>query len=359
VSEQALAWGMTMILAAMIHPPPDDDPEKMKWLPTFTGAQPYFRTNPGDLRVSQELAMPAMSIRIGNQFWDYSRLEPFASILPWIHEIIHVGSSGRNGVPTREALRDSMSVLGQAVSDKNFTGAMGDLIQATMDPDNAERYAANMFASFAMPNIVRSVIRAKDKEVLSAAPKGERGTMERLASLAGNTAYSMTGASAFKPAPKVDYFGRTVTKTGPGATPLTDFLYRLFKITMPSSAKVGDSFKYTRMIYAWNGTERYRWMKEYPNATKVTSELGLTQPQSFLSFKAGGYDQKHYLSSEEYEQYSRLIGQIFLGKLDHVRFNYDKPTPRDIAVFRKLHDDSTEQAGRIMKNMLKKDGVIP
>src|SRR5690606_3929653 len=135
-------------LLALMGANDEDDP----WI---TGAASENRRGERDL---SRRTFPSQSIRIGNTWYSYARVEPFATGLSMA---VDLSNALRSGSPTKAIRGMFDSVVGQMKS-KTFLSGVGDLLTALESEDSADKIA-RWSASFAVswvPNLVRSTGRS-------------------------------------------------------------------------------------------------------------------------------------------------------------------------------------------------------
>src|SRR5690606_15297202 len=101
------------------------------------------------------------SVRIGDMWYSYARLEPFATVLGVSADMYEIGSQ-----MTDAELSDMAALVTASVSknliNKTWLSGPADLIQAVSDPDRyGERYIER-FLSTAIPTGVAQIARSQD-----------------------------------------------------------------------------------------------------------------------------------------------------------------------------------------------------
>jgi hypothetical protein len=301
-AEQILAWGAVGALASLAG---GDDDE-----PLITGAAPRYGTGEYEFR---QRAMPPMSVRIGDRWFSYARIEPFAGPIALIVDAIEGMRMARNGAEGERVLRHVMNSATQNIRDKTFLQTVGDLVRATEDPRSAGRLASSFVASW-IPNAVRGTLRRLQSEVPNRRNYGrgfdywKQQFSEQIAVEAG-----------LVPAqPKVDVWGREIPKSERLGY-VTDVVWRL---TSPVYTHAGPVDPLDRLLWNWN--------REHPEEAYWPGNPG-------LSVTVNG--QRQWLNARQHLQYSKTAGRTARKRLDRLvragRLSPDSPTDRDIAIVRR------------------------
>jgi len=104
------------------------------------------------------------SIRIGDQWVQYNRIEPLNAILSQV-AIMHEEFDANNTAPTPEKIVRIAGHIASNITDQTFLTSLGDLIAAIEDPDRSgERFIGTIASGF-IPSSVRQLARVTDRTV--------------------------------------------------------------------------------------------------------------------------------------------------------------------------------------------------
>jgi hypothetical protein len=317
-AEQLLAWGALLGLIAMRDP---EDP----WITGSRGTNPTNK----------------YSVKIGDQWWNYGRIEPFATALGMLVDI----ADAIDGGDTWTMLQEPFSSLVKQIDQKTFLQQLSDLFKVieTIRWDEAEpldaalKFAGNFFTGF-VPNAVKAPIRAAKQTIPERRAAGPRG--EKTGKVLSRIVQGSEIGTFFNPdSPKIDLWGRERMRDGsPIAHPATDFMWRLL---VPSQSPRYDETVGDRLLYNWNRLhpdERYK-----PTGSKpyVTVE-----------------GQKIWLSGEQFVELQKRRGQMALellqGYAEANEIDPTNPDEQDMDVLRSALSDGAEYA----KESMLEEGLI-
>jgi hypothetical protein len=314
LAERFVAWGVMTAIAASIDP---DDP----WI---TGS----KTPPS--------GYPKNSIRIGGKWYNYGRIEPFATTIGLaVDGLQSIKTGGANiGTPVEA----TMSQL----SDKTFLRGLSDLFtlagiggsDATREEPEvrAARWSARFGESF-IPNIWRQTADARRDHRTETRIWG-RGSGEKISRAGRRFAEGVEAAPSQK---LYGPWGRPVGESGPPifSAPLTDFAWRLLSPlqTTDDQPTVGD-----QIIARWN-------------ARHPDDEVQFDKPMPYFT-KNG---QKYSLTDEEYAEFQEQSGQL-ADKLVTARFRVvESPSPKMIDNLKKVVAEARERVrARLLPKWMKR-----
>lgn len=313
MAEQVLAWGTVMMISSWM----DDEDD----LPFITGSKPKYGSNKYKwLRQN----VPPNSIRIGDQWYDYSRIEPLAGILSNTVDMIHAYNMQQDGRKGAQIVDHLVNTFRQNVRDKTFLQSIGDLIRA-LEGDYKEslpRYASNFAASW-LPNLVRGSITSLDDRF-----RDRRNYEEGMAWLKDQMIFKTLEKSGLKVGmPKIDLWGDEMENRNVGAVVPP----AVWKLISPSLTQPADMTARDAVIWNWN---RHNPEDEY--------WPGLPSPGRKVSGKSV------IMKGEEYQEYARRSGQIAKQAVDMAiergRINPFNPTEDDIKLIKKIFRKSRAKA---------------
>lgn len=267
---QVVGWGLAMIAWELVEPGEDEEA-----LPFLTGSMPWRSTSKGERELAYRTA-PPMSVRIGDRWMSYARLDPFASALSFTVDAV---KAMKKDVPADEAWMEIGTSMMTAMQDKTFLQGFSDFLNALDDPKRfGTRWVTNIATGF-VPNLIRQPIRSADDLVRENDLPNDVGFMEGLAIRVRNSTVPQMAV------PAVDVWGRPESKgTGTGS-PQTDFLLRLFSPMQTREISGVDPLDVALL--------RYNYKAEKP--------FGVVAPDREISKEFNGKMVKASLSDEEWE----------------------------------------------------------
>ena len=318
-AEQVLALGLVWALYGMVMSGDDED-----GLPTITGSD-VSRGEPGK-RALQFRTAPATSVRFrgGKTYMNYGRIEPLSGSVAIIVDGLLQLKAAKNGQEWDKAFTAVFSTAKALIRDKTFMRGAGDLIRAFEAGDKfAIGYASN-FATSWMPNIIKQAGRASDPFIREQKVVGQGAPW--WTKKAAMARYQALPFSAKAPPPKVDLYGRDITKFS-GVSPFSSFLYRM---AIPLRRKdVSNVSKFDLLLLNWNTA--------HPG-----SELYPRQPSHRYVIRGETF----YMTPEEYHPFEKRAGELTLERLERRRLNIDDPTKLDIKFFSDAITSSRRRAKR-------------
>lgn len=266
---------------------------------------------------------PPTSIRIGDTWYDYSKIEPFATALSLTVDAVH---GMKNGQPITEPLIG----FGQQLKNKSYLDGLGDAVDAVQglssgDTGSAEEWASK-FASSWVPNTWRQTVAATSGQKPETRVWGKED--EHFLRTLKRTAQS---AQLIDQEPQYDVWGRPIRYTDSWGNGATDFMWNLL-----SPVKAKDASKVMQADLAL-----MRWNAQNPADRRVLSEPG-------RSVKWGG--KVRYLTDEQFAEYSQLAGQYAQRAVQRVAVNPDKPSLASINRIDKAVDNARALARKQLIN---------
>ncbi len=319
-AEQVLAWGTTMAVLGMVA-----GNEKQ---PLITGSGASF-SQPGQ-KAAEDRTKPPQSIRIGDKWVSYSRLEPLSTGLTVMVDAAEGVRDAKNGKDMSRVLVDSNKTLVALVRDKTFMQGIGDIIRAMESPDKASQWLSNFSASF-VPNLARSAMRSSDPMVRDYAVPG-RG-VEWAGNLAKRTGQKMFPLAAIAPPPKVDLWGREVEKVD---APGSDFLYRL---TVPIAIQKADGNIPDRFIMNWNNQNPNDGFYPSPPPRSFKAKLGKTVD----------------MTDEQYNAFAKQSGKMAFEAVSQMGLDPNHPS---LAMVEKMQAVISKMREATIKGMFGKEASL-
>jgi hypothetical protein len=284
---QLVAWSAVLLLM-------DNDPDD----PWITGAASGARYN---TRQRAYRTYPAQSIKVGETWHRYSRIEPMAT---WLSLAVDVAEALRSEAPLSAITKPFDNLAGQ-IQGKTFLQGVGDIVEVVergFDPDALARWASSFAVSW-IPNLIRRPGDERhefvpERGVWAEGPEKIHRWMRRVA--------QKTGLGFVPDEPKIDLWGRPIRR-GIARPPQSDFLWR---VTVPMRRQQEDIAVGDRIIMNWNS--------QHPEA-----EYSPAAPRPV--FTVGG--EKRWLTDGEYRQFLELSGRTADIAVQRVASKLNVETP--------------------------------
>jgi len=282
LTNQIVAWGFIMGLSHLVKP--GDDEEET---PFITGTIPWRSTSPGERELAYRTA-PPQSIRIGDRWISYKRLDPFASALAFTVDAIREFQSGK---PIDEVWGKIGLGMMRNMQDKTFLQGVSDVVNAVQDPERfGTKWATNIATGF-IPNLIRQPIRTADDVFRETDLPNDLGFWDALGRRMGYGLYPQ-GAM-----PSITVWGQPASKdTGTGG-PNTDWMLRLLS---PADMRAANVDMLDVALLRYNATHQ----DGDPKAL-----FGVTAPSRELQRTIGGQVIKISLDDAEYEDFITKAGK--------------------------------------------------
>jgi len=287
VTNQTIAWTAYFALSGLVKP--DDDDEDGR--PVITGTQPYKTTKRGE-RDNAYAVMPPQTIRIGGAMVSYARIEPFASMLAGVVDLMQ--EIDRNGGTLNGAAASAYAMrLKDQFKDKTFLQGVSDLLNAIEDPERfAENTTANIISGF-VPNIVRQPIREADDMIRDTQPREDQGFFGAVARRVG---YSVVPQMA---PVKMDVWGNEIR-----ANRGKDLL------GSPVADKVRRALDPLNSSFGADADPLDAWIFQFNRLTADSSDrIGLSPIPAYITGTVDGKRARIPLTPEEQAEANRNAGQ--------------------------------------------------
>lgn len=307
--EQAIGMVILGILYGLAK---DDDEDKLN-RPRITGSRKSWRFSTQGEREFAQRNEPPMSVRVGDKWVSYSRIEPFATMVATMVDGLNSWEYAKKG-QLDDFGQQVISSMTSLVRDKNFTQGIDNLM-SVLDGD------VGMFADIAAgfsPNIIRATLQAFDPYVRDYGNR-EKGS-EWLKKEGEKTLQKSLPAASLVPLPKRDITGQQIKKTtGP-----------LYNMLTPAPSQPADKKSRVDVMvdrYNKSSEKQDRWWPSIPRLVEY-------------SF---GRD-KVRMNESEYDEYQELAGELSEKILSGLNFNFDSPTEKDIDRVKKVYEKAREKA---------------
>lgn len=297
LTQQLIAWGVAYSLVGMAE---DDDEDG---LPALTGSVPAKGTVQRGERDLSERTMPPYTIKLGGYWLDYSRLDPFSTVLAAIADYAHAKRQGKEGADLASHMAGKTLA---AMKDKTFLSGISDLMHAYDDAVAAksggygiQSYIARTVTGF-VPNLIRQPIQMADsmKRDTREIPE-DVSFLEGLAMRAG---YMLAPQSA---PVKLDVWGRPMPKTQ--AAILGEPGDALLRLTWPGGITANAAEKVLPID---------KWILSYQrNRGEGDPTLAFEIPERNLTYTLDGKRVTVSMSQEDHADFIQSAGKDALAAL--------------------------------------------
>ena len=313
MARQAVAWVATMLIMSM-----NDEDE-----PLITGSRPEW--DMGARGMSRRRGQPpAQSIRMGDTWVSYRRVEPIATTLASVVDWVNAFKSDD---PSRMST-DWVESLGGLVQQKTFLQGIGDFLDMVREPRERGAYWSVSFATSWWPNIFRSAGRATQAEYQERRIWGEGS---QYLDIAGLRAIQKLELGIKEDLPRVDLWGRSFPRE-PNHEPLTDWGYKMlipFAIKGTADAFIGDE-----VLRRWNNQHPEEPQYPRPPSKKYETPAGVEKQ----------------MSPDQYHEFSSLSGKLARELVALEILDTTDPSEEDI----KTITSSIRDARKVAKDILVK-----
>lgn len=296
----------------------DDDDDKY---PRITGSNP-----PGVQRNqwSQEAyTIPPDNVRIGDEYRDYRRIEPFGSA---VSALVTAIETFRRADSPEAAMKAAGKVF--ILFTRNFTSypmlqGLDDVLSAMEAPESkGAQFVQNFLGSFS-PNLVKGAVRDLDDTVRQRRGMSFWEGLQYAALPVGDTAQ-----------PKVDVWGGEVQKGG-------SFISRTvspFRVTKKID-RDADTERLNQWIRAWNA--------QNPDEPYLPQPPGNTITENGIQYT---------LTPEQWTEYQRLAGKYAVEELARLRLTPNAPTEDELEDFKDALTRARRWARQDMLDKLTRTG---
>jgi hypothetical protein len=286
-----------------------------------------------------DTTVPPMSVRVGDTWYSYERLDPASTSIALIVDMLHEADA--NGIGA--AFVKGAHTLANVVSDKSYLATLGEIFRAVSEPDaetwqaRGARIASRALVLPMVPNLIRSTATATDefKRVTPARKEQEDDGMWDV--IASEVDYRILPTGARAPAIKYDIWGRPMLRPG------RSFVERLLS-PVKTTGNVEDATDLDVLIWRYN--QRF----ERGEITDAEARRFVPRPADFSYSRRDG--SKGYWTDAEYDQLQREAGQGALERLRGRKLNFESPDWEDIERIRKAISDARSRTKReILRDM--------
>lgn len=310
VAEQVIAWGALMAFMSAFG---DDDD-----LPIITGTSPRYGSAEQKFKAQK---LPPYSIRIGDSYYSYKRIEPLSTGLAFMADGINAYRAAKNGEDGTKILKKLLGGVKQIIVEKSYLDSLGEINRVVSDPDrSAAKFLTNFAASW-MPNVVRQTVNAFDDNVrdTKSRSKGAEWWEDQFQIVTDRMGFT-------KAAPKLDYFGRPIKKDDLEESGILS-LARLLPTQRITPA---DNMNQAEQLM-WNWNNNNPGKEYYPDVPAYYFQRN---------------KKKYYFARDDYQQFVRESGQLALRQINnafrHGLLNMNNPKERDIKLIKSIFAKSRQ-----------------
>ncbi len=305
VAEQLLAWGAVAMFLGM----GDDDDDR----PILTGTGAGMSLNERRFKGG---IVPSYSIRIGDKYYNYRRLEPLSTGLALIADGMAAYRDAKHGKAATAAIKDMMYGATMLITEKSYLNSLDQIHQFITDPERGiEQWGTSFLASW-IPNVTRQTVNTMDSNLRDyrSRARGNDWWKEQFFHTAGK-------AGLVRVAPMVDYFGREVKKydaenSSPGAD--------LWRLVSPIAVKPSPDMDKADLLL-WN----------YNHANPDTAYWPGLPSYTFQRNR-----ERFYFSGEDYADFAAESGKLAHKQINNAirrgLLNVSKPTNKDIDLIKRI-----------------------
>lgn len=165
MAEQMLAWGAMALLYGSAEGDDDDD---KKWF-LITGSRPSDTTARGERDRANRMHGGPTTIRVGGAELNYGRLEPAATTLAALVDIVRALKGNRDGTPNLQSVAKLGGYFVAQTADKTYLKGLSDVMNlisgGVKSSDQAVTAATKWGSDWAtswVPNLLRQPLRSLD-----------------------------------------------------------------------------------------------------------------------------------------------------------------------------------------------------
>ena len=313
IANSVMTTAAGMALMSMVA----GDDDKIPWI---TGAGAGW--NRSSEKGHEYRAYPPFSIRMGDRWVSYKRLDPFSTGIAMMVDAAAAVSRAKNGQELDENFARYMETVRGQLRDKTYMKAIGDIIRAIENPEAKGAQWATSFGSSWMPAVVRHATMATDDAVRNNKPDPTLPWGVRHLERVGQGMFP----GVYKSPARVDPWGRDIKKhVGiPVATELGRYL-------LPFNQTPTAENNLDEMLTKWN--------------TANPNELYYVPiPNRNLTFRG----EKLQMNDEQYDAFLRERGKLITDawkKTARVRKpNYGKPKASDLKLLERIVNKASTRA---------------
>jgi hypothetical protein len=313
-----------------------DDDEDGK--PRITGTRPWKRIAATEI--------PQTSIRIGEQYYNYGRIEPLAVTVSTVIDLANDVKRGMETGREAEALGRLIKSVFRQTENKTFLRSFGDIMDIVREDGRggslAPRMVMDRLGTFHVPNYIRSTVRQLDPFVRDrAVRKQEDGILSVWEQGAKAIPYDLFPYGQILR--RYDYWGQPLRRFPEGQSPASHMLDQLIN---PFPRDYRNFHQLDRLRLRWN------YKVDAGTAPPGQPRFDPAPPNTYYRFKPydGEAYEQIYWDPKEYESLVRDSGRLATRRLLDRRLNYQDPTQGDVKLIKdEMSDARAEVRNRLME----------
>lgn len=319
-AEQTIAWTAFYTIGSLVLG--DDEEDE----PVLTGSAPDFRDR-GQYRFFRERGPQPNSIKIGDTYYSYRRVEPLGSMLAMTVDLWNELEDAQKGQDWRWTFGQILSSPMKAAKDNPFIQGLSDIYRVIQYPATAGNIVNNVGTGF-VPNLIQKGIETTDDVRRDYKVRGSSGR-EYAADFLQTMGQEALPLEAYAPPPKVDLWGRPLERYE-GMSPFTDFLYQnalpLWRRNQNRTTELD------RLILNFN---------EQNQNPPRPYEDGFWPAKPRDHFKFRQHDVQ--MTRQEYHDFVRRAGELSRNRLRRMDLNVENPELMDVEKIDKVIRDTRRQ----------------
>lgn len=292
-AQQMIVWSVALAILASND---EEDP----WITGSIGDDNFKKLK------QARRSIPPQSVRFFGTWYSYARIEPFATAAALT---VDVTNAMRSGEPDR-VIGDLPESTLNIITNKSYLKQLGDMhwiFKSESKMEGVAKWGSNFGASW-IPNIIRHAGKNVSDEFPERGVWGARGS-ERFLRLGKRTLQKTELPFMPGDEPAYDVWGRKSPRSK-SPVPNTDWVFRML---VPTHAKVEDVFIGDRVLMRWN-------------MRNPDDEYLPGAPSKYYTLDG----KRHYLTDKEYAQLAKLAGEEARRLVETRELNDESPTQADI-----------------------------
>jgi len=319
-AEQVIAWTAFYTIGSLVLS--DDEEDE----PVLTGSAPDFRDQ-GQYQFFRERGPQPNSIKIGDTYYSYRRVEPLGSMLAMTVDLWSELEDAQEGQDWRETFGEILSSPMKVAKDNPFIQGLGDIYRAIQYPASAGNIVKNVGTGF-VPNLIQKGIETTDDVRRDYKVRGSSGR-EYVTDFLQTMGQEALPLEAYAPPPEADLWGRPLERYE-GMSPFTDFLYQnalpLWRRNQNRTTELD------RLILNFN-EQNQNPPPPYENG------FWPAKPRDRFSFRQHDVQ----MTRQEYHEFVRRAGELSRNRLRRMDLNVENPELVDVEKIDKVIRDTRRQ----------------
>lgn len=279
------------------------------------------------------------SLKMGDTFYSYNGLEPFATFFGAVTDAKKIFTSEADATAKAAGLLDAVI---EQVANKPMLDGIGDVLRIiqgqgmrTQDrgeqlANNLAQYGRNLAPSF-VPNLYRQGVRASQEYQPETKVWSDPNDPDARFNRLKDRVLEAAGAKSVELS-KYDLWGNK-KKAGVFENPTGDFLYRLMT---PMKTEVRGPHPGSLMIAEWN---------------RLNPDDEFKQAELSPTFTWNG--KKFAMTDEQFGRYAELSGQVANRLFEAAKMDVENPTKENMTTLDGIFETAREEAKKIIREEIK------